>query len=79
MRLEDIELVLHVPVYIGEALLGCVVVGVLSLLISKGRYHAIVELLDLRCRVLATLVSWWTLRPHLSHSHVLRVFVLRRG
>ena len=61
LRLEDVELVLHVPVNVREALLRCVVVCVLPFLISKGRDHTIIELLNLRGRVFATFVGWWAL------------------
>ena len=77
MRLEDVELILHVPVHISEPLLGCVVIGVLALFISEGRDHTIVELFDLGGRVFAILSRGWTLGAYLAYPHVLQ-FLLGR-
>ena len=51
--LENVELVLHVPVKVGEALLVRVVICVLSFLVSEGRDHTFVVLLSFVQLVLA--------------------------
>lgn len=73
LRLKDIQLVLHVPVNIGEALLRSVVVCVLSLLVSECRNHALVELFNLDSRVFTVLVCGRTFWAYLAHSHVLHL------
>ncbi len=61
LRLKDVQLVLHVPVDVREALLGCIVVSMLSLFVGKRRNHAIVELFDFCGWVIfAAFISWGT-------------------
>ena len=59
LRLEDVQLVLHVPIDVGEALLRSVVIGVLTLFISKSRHHTIIVFLDFSSRILATFIGGW--------------------
>ena len=59
LRLEDVQLVLHVPIDVREALLGCVVVRMLTLFVGEGGDHALVVLLDLGSRILATFIGGW--------------------
>ena len=61
LRLKDVQLVFHVPVDVGEALLRGVVKGMLALLVGEGRYHTLIELLDFGGWILATFISWRTL------------------
>ena len=78
LRLEDVEFVLHIPIDICEALLCCIVECVLSLLISKGWYHAIIELFDFSGWVFGTLILRRTFRAHFSDSQVLLYLMLFR-
>ena len=75
--MEDVQLVLHVPVDVGEALLGGVVVGVLPLLVRKRWDHAVIELLDLGRRVLSVVGSGRAFRPNLPHPGILEVLRCR--
>ena len=76
LGLEDVQLVLHVPIDVGEALLGRVVVRMLSLFVSERGYHPFVELFYLRGRVLAALIGWRAFRAHFPNAQVLQ-FLLR--
>ena len=59
LRLEDVQLILHVPINVGEALLRSVVVGVLTLFIGKSRHHTVVVFLDFGSWILATFIGGW--------------------
>ena len=59
LRLEDVQLILHVPINVGEALLRSVVVGVLTLFVSESRHHTVVVLLNFGSWILATFIGGW--------------------
>ena len=77
LRLKDVQLVLHVPIYVREALLGCVVIRVLTLFVGEGGHHAIVVFLYFGRRVLSLFIVGRTLAPHFPHTGVIHNLGLR--
>lgn len=70
LRLEHVELLLHVLVNVVETLLGRVVVGVLPLFVGKGWNHCLVVLFDLESKVVlrgqGLILFCWTFRAYLA-------------
>jgi len=77
LSLENVEFVLHVPVDVGEPLLGRVVISVLPLFVGECRYHTIVELFDLGSRVFTAFICWGTFRSDFAHPHILQLLLGR--
>ena len=68
LSLEEVQLILHVPVDVIETLFWMIVIAILALLVSEGWNHSAIEFLDFPSWILPSFCCWWTLWSNLSYS-----------